>query len=336
MGDIVHALPTLATVKENFPEWEVDWLIERRWRELLRDNPYLSRVLEFDTLRWRRSLISPDTWGEFSEAAGKLRERNYDCALDLQGSLKSAMACRLSGAVQITGFERPWLREPGASVFYTRRITPNTAHIVDANLALAESVGARQAVIRFPLPTGDEWKVPPEWRHREIAVINPGAGWQAKQWPPDGYAQICDELDNRYGLSVIVNCGPHETVLAEEVLSACRRTHPGIYSGNLGGLIWLLRQACLMIGPDTGPLHLAAALGVPTVGLFGPTDPKRNGPYGNSHRNLRPEGAVTSHHHSGPADELMVRIRPTQVLDAIHELLQNRSTWPKETGCIAT
>jgi lipopolysaccharide heptosyltransferase I len=101
-------------------------------------------------------------------------------------------------------------------------------------------------------------------------------------------------------------------------------------------LIAVLRQARLMIGPDTGPLHLAAALGVPTVGLFGPTDPKRNGPYGNVHRNLRPEGAVTSHHRSGSADGLMQRIRPSQVLEAVDELLQNHSPRRTKTGCAAT
>jgi len=340
MGDIIHALPVLTTLKENFPHWEVDWLVERRWRGLLEGNPYLTRLLEFDTLGWRAAPFSSATWAEFGNALRSLRQRHYDYALDLQGALKSAMACRASGAGQVIGFERPWLREPGASVFYTRRISPHATHIVDANLSLAEAVGAGRRVVSFPVPAGDDSALPPELRDGDIGrqniarqsfarqtyvTINPGAGWLAKQWPAAGYAEICDQIDLRYGFPIVINCGPGETALAQEVRSACRRARPVTFSGSLSGLIALLRRTRLMVGPDTGPLHLAAALGVPAVVLFGPTDPKRNGPYGNAHRNLRPEKAITSHHHSGSRNGVMDQIRPSQVLEAIQELLQEQS-----------
>jgi lipopolysaccharide heptosyltransferase I len=336
MGDIVHGLPVAATLHENFPEWEVDWLVERRWRALLDGNPCLNRVVEFDTLSWRASPLSGRAWRELGGAIRSLRERHYDYALDLQGALKSAIACRASGATQVIGFERPWLREPAASVFYTQRVQSNADHVVEANMALAAAVGAIRPVFRFPLPPGDPAAVAPGLPSGAIALLNPGAGWEAKQWPAAGYARLADALEKEFALPVVLNCGPREAALAEQVRAACQGAKPFPFSGSIPGLIALLRHAKLMVGPDTGPLHLAAALGVPTVALFGPTDPKRNGPYGNAHRNLRPENAVTSHSRSGPASGMMDRIRPEEVLAAARELLNEQRTIRPFAECPAT
>ena len=324
MGDILHALPTLVTLKENFPQWEVDWLVESRWRGLLQGNPYLTRSVEFDTLGWRAAPFSRDAWGRLRQAVRVMRERRYDCALDLQGALKSALASRLSGAAEVVGFTGAWLREPGASFLYTRRVQPDAVHVVEANLALAKALGAERVVIGFPLPAGDEDALPKELPSGEVAVVNPGAGWAAKRWSLDGYAQVCDALGKTFSLPVVLNCGPGEEALAQQVRGACRSPQPLLYSGDLAGLIALLRRARIVVGPDTGPLHLAAALGVPTVGLYGPTDPRRNGPYGNHHRTLRPENARTSYQHSAQSDGFMEQIRPEQVLEAIRELLAER------------
>jgi lipopolysaccharide heptosyltransferase I len=334
LGDIVHSLPALAALKESFPFWEIDWLVEQRWRALLEGNPCLSNVIDFDTLRWRRKMLLPETWREFGDSLGRLRCRHYDCALDLQGALKSAVACWASGARQVIGFDRPWLREPGASVFYSRRVVSaadaigvaGSRHVVEANLALAAALGARPAVVKFPLPDGDLRAVPRDiadaLASREIVMVNPGAGWRAKEWPPERYGAVCEALASDYGLTTVINCGPTETALAEPVRAACRAAPPLTYSGSLDGLIALLRRTRLVIGPDTGPLHLAAALGVPTVALYGPTDPLRNGPRGNRTRNLRPENAATSHSHKAESSETMKRIEPGQVLQAARELLE--------------
>jgi heptosyltransferase-1 len=336
MGDIIHGLPTLATLKANFPDWEVDWLVEHRWRELLEDNPLLTCVMEFDTLRWRRSPLSVAAWGELRTAAEMLRARRYDYALDLQGAIKSAVACSLSGAWQVVGLERPWLREPFAGVFYTHRVSSHAEHVVEAGLALAAALGASRAVTEFPLPAGDEAALPAALRHGAFAVLNPGAGWAAKQWPAANYAEVCDELDARYALPAVLNCGPGEMELSEAVCSACRRAPPLTYCGGLAGLIALLRRARLMIGSDSGPVHLAAALGVPTVALFGPTDPRRNRPYGSAHRNLRPAGVRTSHRRSGRGSGEMERIPPAQVFEAIGELLQVRGQDIARSSCAAS
>ena len=322
MGDIIHSLPVLATLKENFPEWEIDWLIEKRWRELLEGNRYLSRIVEVDTLKWRKHPLSPDIWNSLRETVATLKDRRYDCAMDLQGAVKSAVACAFAGASEVIGFEKPWLKEPACAVLYTRRVSAAAVHVVDANLALASALGATSTVIQFPLPEGDTSSLPPELPQDGLAVLNPGAGWRSKCWPPENYAVLSDALQEEFSLPVVLNVGPGEESLAREVQNACRLANPQLYFGNLTGLIGLLRRSRLMVGPDTGPLHLAAALGVPTVGLYGPTDPGRNGPYGRRYKSIRPQDAQTSYQHSQAEVSSMRRIRPEEVLKAIREILR--------------
>jgi heptosyltransferase-1 len=323
MGDILHSLPVLASIEESFPDWEVDWLVEPRWRPLLEGIPYLSRIVNLDTLGWRKDPLSAESWNGMRGALEALRERRYDCALDLQASIKSAAACYLSGAREILGFETPWLKEPACGVFYTRRVAATgTVHMVETNLALAAALGAKSSPVRFPLPSGNPELLPEGLSGGGWAVVNPGAGWRSKLWPAARYAQVCDALGKSDSLPVVLNCGPGEEELAREVTRACEHAHPCIFSGEILGLIALLRRSRLMVGPDTGPVHLAAALGVPTVGLFGPTDPQRNGPYGARRKSLRPEGAITSHSRSTASAEIMERIPTEQVLEAIREVLE--------------
>ena len=323
MGDILHSLPVLASLEESFPSWEVDWLVEPRWRPLLEGIGYLSNIMNLDTLGWRKDPLSAGSWNGLRDAIGTLRERRYDCALDLQASIKSAAACYLSGAREILGFEMPWLKEPACGVFYTRRVAATgTTHMVETNLALATALGAKSGPVQFPLPPGDAEQLPEGLSGHGWAVVNPGAGWRSKLWPAERYAEVCDVLGERYSLPVVLNCGPGEEELARQVTRACEQARPCVFLGEIPGLIALLRRSRLMIGPDTGPVHLAAALGVPTVGLFGPTDPRRNGPYGARQKSLRPEGASTSHSRSTSSAEIMEQIPTAQVLEAIQEVLE--------------
>ncbi len=321
MGDIIHGLPVAATLKETFPEWEIDWLVESRWRDLLEGNPSLTRVLSLDTLEWRKQPMSPGVWAAIRHTIAALQSRRYDYALDLQGAVKSAVAAALSGARSIVGFEKPWVKEAACAALYTRRVRTDAVHVVEANLALAGALGADPRHIRFPLPQGDSVGLPADLPQDGFAVFNPGAGWRSKCWPPENYAAVADALQENLSLPVILNCGPGEETLARQVVESCRRANPKPYLGDIKSLIALLRRARLMVGPDTGPLHLAAALGVPTVGLFGPTDPRRNGPYGKRQRTLRPESAETSYRHSSAEGDVMRGIHPERVVEKIYELL---------------
>jgi heptosyltransferase-1 len=242
------------------------------------------------------------------------------------------MACRASNAAQIIGFDGAWLREPGASVFYTRRVPCDAVHAVDASRELAGALGAKRSVAAFPLPPGDERELSPELLESEFAVINPAAGWPAKQWTATGYAALCDMLNRDFGLDVVLNCGPGEQRLSEKVRAVCKSSKPQIFSGSLAGLIALLRRARLMVGPDTGPVHMAAALGVPTLGLYGPTDPRRNGPYGERVRTLRIDDAQTSHSRLGSGDSSMQRLATEVVLAAVPDLLQYKRSHARCDG----
>jgi heptosyltransferase-1 len=337
MGDIIHSLPVAAALKNTYPEWKVDWLVEDRWRALVQDSPCVDRVLAADTFAWRRCWNDYGTWAAIGRLQQEMVSRRFDVAIDLQGAVKSALACRLSGAREIMGHEGPWIREIAAGVLYTRRVRSRATHIVQAHLELARAMGADISLNmtasmtggtnapRFPVPAGDPSQInaslAESLRGDHYSVINPSAGWQSKGWPAEFCAAVTDALWEKYGFQIVLNKGPGEDQLTERVQEICRKTRPIIFSGNVAGLIALLRGATLMVAPDTGPLHLAAALGVPTVGLFGPTDPARNGPVGPRVRTLRDPEAATSYDHSAAPDGSMSRIGPGRILEAIDDLL---------------
>jgi lipopolysaccharide heptosyltransferase I len=302
LGDIVHALPALATLRAAFPRARIDWLVEARWQELIELNPDLSNLIPIDTFAWRRSLHRRGTWRAAFNFVRNLRQVGYDTVLDLQGLYKSALLARMSGARARLGFHERFLKEPGASLFYTRRVTPPAGrHVVEAYLTLAQAVGAATPALRFPLPTStdDEALVEQQLRQhhlRDFFVLNPGGGWGAKRWPLECYALLHNTLARERGWRCFLNLGPGEAQLADEFRARVRVARPVHFPLSLRQLVVLLRRAKLLVSGDTGPLHLAAALGVPAVGLFGPTDPVRNGPYA-----LQAERAVVVHHpESGP------------------------------------
>jgi heptosyltransferase I len=333
MGDIIHSLPAAAALRRHFPQARIDWLVEERWRPLLEPSQsyFLDEVLSVDTFELRNNLISRTTWGGIRDLVGRLRARKYEVAVDLQGAIKSALVCKLSGASTIVGFAPPWLREEVASLVYTQRVMSKAKHVVEANLELASTIfragngSLSHTPAEFPIPGGEPGTLPEELPTSGFAVVNPGAGWSNKQWPVKSLGALCDWLVARRGMTPVLNCGPQERDLCEQVQSACEIAQPLIFSGKIPALVALLRRSALMVGPDTGPLHLSAALGVPTVGIYGPTDPLRNGPYGRSVRSLRAPSAQTSHQHHLPPDGSMEAISPAMVISEIETLLSSHS-----------
>lgn len=329
MGDITHALPAAAALRRAWPRARIDWLAESRWAPLLDAGPggVLSEVIAVDTFRLRRELASRHSWREVRTLRQRLRENRYDVAVDLQGAIKSALSCRLSGAPQVFGFASPWLRESLAGLLHSTRVRAGARHIVEAYLEMASrlvrSLGGpdERHPAEFPLPAGDASALPAGLLSENFAVMCPGAGWPAKQWPAAAFAGLADALASRHGLATVLNCGPGEQELAAQVQRRCRQARPAAFSGSIPTMIALLRRARLMVGPDSGPLHLAAALGVPTLGIFGPTDPERNGPYGPAVRSLRAEGARTSYRHDDPPDGSMDAISTEMALAAAEDLL---------------
>ncbi len=336
MGDVIHALPAVAALRAAFPDATLGWVIEERWIDLLstRDavaeprsasKPLVDQIHVVNTRAWRKALLSAGTRNDSLGAIRDIRAAQYDLAIDFQGAWKSALIAQLSGASVRIGFSRP--RECGAALFYTRRVLAQRPHVIEQNLELAAAAGADITVSFAPQlpedPAANAWADKVLREHglgsAPFAIINPGAGWGAKRWPAENYAAVARGLCD-LGLRSVINYGPAEEGLAREVETASAGAAVAI-SCSIAELIALSRRARLFVGGDTGPLHLAAILRAPVVGIFGPTDPARNGPYATRAIVLRRAGSVTNHSRRAAPDEAMLAITPGEALAAARELL---------------
>jgi heptosyltransferase I len=317
LGDIVHALPAAASLRDTFPEARIDWAVDPNWMRLLEGNPDLTEVIPFD----RRSA------GGITGAIGKLRSAKYTCAIDFQALYKSALIGFASGAPRRIGFQSSYAREGFAALLYTDRLNPRGAHKVEHNLTLVEHAGARAIAPRFPLAihAEDEDRIARDLSAHglsEYFVLNPGGGWRSKCWPPERYGELHRRLLARFGWRGVVAFGPGEEAMAREVISAAGKEPPIALPLGLGPLLALLRRAKIVVSADTGPLHLASALAAPVVGLFGPTDPARNGPYSADDvvvRNLR--ASETTYDRGASYSAAMLSITVDQVLAAVERRL---------------
>jgi len=278
LGDIVHSLPGAAALRGAFPSAQIDWVVQRRWSSLLEESPVLNRVIPFD----------PSPARSFIEGVRQLRARHYDVTIDFQGLYKSGLLAFLSGAPRRVGFDWRSSWEPLASLFYSERVRGSGPHRVDKNLSLVEHFGfSRPDEPQFPLRVpGDAARVVGDrLRERGISeywVAAPAAGWGAKTWPTDRFGAVCRELERRHGWRAVVAAGPGEQELSRDVRDSAAPATPFVMETSLAGLMALLDGAQCVVGGDTGPLHVAAALGTRVVGLYGATDPSQTGPYGHN------------------------------------------------------
>ena len=271
-GDIVHTVPLAAALRRGLPSAAaIDWVVDERYAGLLEMVPDLGRRI---VLRTRgRSTVA--AWTALRRA---LREVAYDVALDVQGLGKSALAARLSGARRVVGFGAPFLREPWARWLYTETVHPGRGpHVVDRNLDILSALGLddREWAFPFRLPAPSTVDVP----RGACVVLNPNAAWSTKHWPPECYGAVARHVRRVHGLPCVVIWGPADEARAAAVVAASGGTAVSAPRTDLVELASLLRAAALVVSGDTGPLHLAAALGTPVVGLYGPSDPDRNGPW---------------------------------------------------------
>jgi heptosyltransferase I len=304
MGDIVHTLPAVATLRRSFPEASITWMIEPRWRPLIEGNAAIDDVAEFD-----RAGGLAGMW----RSARALHGERFDLGIDFQGLIKSAVALRVTGASARWG--RKDARESPARWFYTDAASTNAAdHIVEQHLALAQAAGASARTLEFPLPRGEaEGQLPPG----RFVLASPLAGWLSKQWPLENYGKLALPLMNECGVPLILNVPP-----GSEAEMMARVPGVQVHTSGLAGLIHATRRAAAVIGVDSGPLHLAAALSKPGVAIFGPTDPARNGPFGGSLSVLRAPGAQTCYRRDAPDyAESMRAISPAQVWERLRQRL---------------
>jgi heptosyltransferase I len=333
MGDIIHTLPAVTALRRAFPEASLGWVVEERWAELLcalpeprsgprsLRRPLVDRLHTVNTKAWRRSLFSTQTWEQIAAGLSELRAQRYEVAVDFQGAVRSALIACWSGAPVMYGVAQP--RENVASMFYTRQVIARGSHVVEQNLSLAEAVAQRSLempTIEFPRDEAGEKQTEGE-AFGDFALLNPGAGWGAKQWPAERYGDVARRLAEG-GLKSLINFGPGEQHLMRAVESASEGKAKGI-ACSLTELIALTRRARLFIGGDTGPMHLAASLGVPVVAIFGPTNPARNGPFGTRSIVLRSPASPTTHARSAQPDPGMLQISSGEVVTAAKQLLRS-------------
>lgn len=302
MGDVLHTLPAVASLKASFPSSSIVWAIDPKWAPLLDGCPWVEEIIPFD----RRDP------GSMRRAWSALRRESFDLAIDFQGLIKSSLLLRAAHAEVRFGFERDQLREPLAGILYDRRAPAPSAHVVDKNLDLAQAAGARIRIAEFFVPPGAPEGALPAG---PFVLANPLAGWPAKQWPLENYTALARLLRSGRGYRLVLNGPPASEALLRSVEGA------DVHISGLPGLIDATRRAAAIAGLDSGPVHLAAALQRPGVALFGPTDPKRNGPYGRSIVVLRAQDAVTCYKRSDEIDPSMREIRPEAVAQALFEAL---------------
>ncbi|MFY9910359.1 MAG: glycosyltransferase family 9 protein [Candidatus Sulfotelmatobacter sp.] len=343
MGDVIHTLPAVQMLREAFPHSHIGWLIEERWAELLSApessrrgarsalRPLVDEVYTVNLKAWGKSPLSIATLQKVATVWNDVRALRYDVAIDLQGAIRSAVLARWSGARAVYGAAQP--REAPASLWYTRKVIATGRHVIEQNISVVREVienhtgMARETASaaccgELPRDARAEERIEKQLTELgigEFAILNPGAGWGAKRWPAERYGEVAGGLAGR-GPRSIVNYGPGEEELARTVEEMSGGAARGLRC-TITDLIALTRRARLFVGGDTGPLHLAAALRVPVVGIYGPTDPARNGPYRTRSVVLRSAESVTSHARRAEADEGMLGIESGEIVAAVFELL---------------
>ena len=312
LGDIVHTFPAVAGLRSSFPRSEIVWLTHPRWTNLVSSSGLATEIWPVDS----RVLAS------VRQTIVKIRAQQWDAAIDYQGLWKSALLPFLAGVPKRIGFSPEAIREFGVPILYTDRVHPRASHIADQNGELSLRAGAQSAVgpVKLQVSETDRQRVCSDLATAGIGnyiVLSPGGGWRSKCWPAERFGELCSKIRDELNLRCAINYGPGEETLAATVKSASGNADPLLYDGELGQLMALLQGAQCIVGGDTGPLHLAIALGTKAVAIFGPTNPARNGPYPPQPFVLRDPTASTTHKRETETNPSLLKISVAQVFDAV-------------------
>lgn len=312
LGDIVHTFPAVAGLRNSFQRAEIIWLTHPRWVNLVVSSSLATEIWPVNS----RDLAS------VRQTIAKIRAQTWDAAIDYQGLWKSALLPFLACVPKRIGFSAEAIREFGVPVLYTDRVRPRAKHIADQNGELSLRAGAQTAVgpVKVQVNETDRKRVRSDLAAAGIdryIVLSPGGGWRSKCWPPELFGELCRKIREDLNLRCVINYGPGEESLAAAVKSASGDADPFLYDGKLGQLMALLQGAQCIVGGDTGPLHLAIALGAKAVAIFGPTNPARNGPYPPQPFVLRDPAASTTHKRETETNPSLLKISVAQVFDAV-------------------
>ncbi|MGI4979915.1 MAG: lipopolysaccharide heptosyltransferase I [Janthinobacterium lividum] len=324
MGDVLHGMPAVAALRTALPDAVIGWAVEPRWAPLLSAGagaaaqPLIDTVHRVEAKAWSKHPVSRETFCSIRDLRQELRAQRYDLAIDLQGSIRSALIARASGASRVVGSTSP--RESPARWLYTQRVPIGSRHVIEQAAEIVSVATQQQlapATALLPVDAAAE-----AWCEtflvsdpRPAVFLAPTAGWGAKQWPAERYGRLAQQLFER-GCRVLVNASPHGTDRVADAVVQHSGGTAAAAACTLSQLIALLRRVRLVVAGDSGPLHLAAALGVPVVALFGPTDPVRNGPYATTAVVLRHASSQTDHRRHAHGEAGLQQIAVAEVLAA--------------------
>ncbi|HEX4008341.1 MAG TPA: glycosyltransferase family 9 protein [Acidobacteriaceae bacterium] len=328
MGDILHSLPAVTALRRTHPEWFIGWAIEPQWRGLFcahgctpgtPNMPLVDALHTIPAKQWARSPLSVSTWQDMRRVRRELRGMHYDLAVDLQGAVRSAVFARWARTGEVIGESQP--REFVAKFLFGQRVATHGVHVIQQSLEVANAILGEDLPMTLPLlPCDPESEALAATLQTPFVLLSPGAGWGAKRWPADRYGAVARQLADA-GFRSVINSGPAEEHLAREIVQSSNGAAQSL-TLDMPGLIAVTRRAALAIAGDTGPLHLACALGKPVVAIFGPTDPARNGPFHGPSRVLRHPESVRDHTRRSQPEAGLLTITPQAVTDAALSLLR--------------
>ena len=328
MGDILHSMPAVTALRQAHPQWFIGWAIEPQWRGLFcadecrpgtPDMPLVDHLHIVAAKKWARSPLNPATLREMREVRKEIRAMHYDIVVEMQGAVRATMVARWARTGRIIGEAQP--REFAAKWFFNEKVKTRGVHVIEQSLEVANAICGEDLPMTLPLlphdPAADSKaaQLP-----QPFVLLSPGAGWGAKRWPAERYGSVARQFADA-GYGVAINCGPGEEHLAGEIVQSSGGAARAL-TLNMAELIALTRRASLAIAGDTGPLHLACALGVPVVGIYGPTDPARNGPFHCANRVLRHPESVRDHSRRSEPEAGLLTITPEAVTSAALDLLR--------------
>lgn len=278
LGDVVHTIPVAAALRRHFPDATIDWVVDEACAGLLSLVPVIDHLI---VLRSE----SASTMSAWMTLRRELSVGRYDVALDVQGLGKSALVARLSGAARIIGFKLPFLREPWAGWLYNETADPGgPVHVMERNLGILTTLGITDSTWTFPIEPEDvgivaETRASLGGSNEPFALLNPSSAWANKCWPTDRFGAVAAYIREVHGLRTVVIWGLADEARADAVVASSSGAAVRAPRTNLTDLAALLKAGAFLVSGDTGPLHIAAALGTPVVGVYGPSDPVRNGPW---------------------------------------------------------
>ncbi|MHC4207580.1 MAG: glycosyltransferase family 9 protein [Planctomycetota bacterium] len=329
LGDIVLALPALRALRMSFPEAKISWLIRPEFAGLIENHPHLNEIITFDRKLLGKAWFCPRAFGALMSLIGKLRRSRFDVVFDFQGLFRTASLAWLSGCKARFGMANA--RE-FATFFYTHKVTQNIEdiHMVDYYLKIIQAGGASDAGVEFVFPPNPDAEdsidelLTSRGIKENYAVFIPGSAHQDKCWPPERFARLAEKISSDYKLSVVATGSASEGEIVEKINEKANVTIESLAGQtSLSGLVALLKRAALVVSNDTGPGHIAAALGVPLVMMFGRVNPVRLEPYKRKHcvMAIEPDGRGTAINNFDPKYDIK-NITVEQVYEKIAEQLK--------------